>query len=130
MQYLHSLQMSGKKIKPNIPSREKADYHHWKLQMKKFISIPSDNHRTQYPAARFCTTTDEVLAVRFLEQDIELNGLSKTTGTIKLPPLRSGPPESFANSLFQNILRNSHREGPGRTWGQNLHKKSTHFQKR
>ena len=90
--------MSGKSIKPNIPSTEVSQLPpvnkpNEEIQMD-FIGPISEKNQKLYillsmdrfskrPAASLCKTTDGQTAVRFLEQYINLNGIPKTIRTDK-----------------------------------------------
>ena len=50
---------------------------------RRFYILLSMDRYSKWPAASFCTSTDGEAAVKFLEQYIWLNGISKTIGTDK-----------------------------------------------
>ena len=91
--------MSGTNIKPNIPSKEKNSLPllsspNEEVQLDFIGPITEHNRRfyillsillsdrySNWPAAKFCTSTDGETAVKFLEQYIRLNGMQKTIRT-------------------------------------------------
>ena len=90
--------MSGKSIKPNIPSTEVSQLPtvnkpNEEIQMdfigpiseknQKFYILLSMDRFSKWPAASLCKTTDGQTAVRFLEQYINLNGIPETIRTDK-----------------------------------------------
>ena len=90
--------MSGKNIKPNIPSTEKnnlrlLDNPDEEIQLDFIGPITVDNRRfhillfmdrfSKWPAASFCKSTDGETAIKFLEQYIQLNGVPKSIRTDK-----------------------------------------------
>ena len=94
--------MSGKNIKPNIPSTEKnnlprLDNPNEEIQFdfigpimvgsRQFQILLSMDGFSKWPAARCCTSTDGKTAKTFLEQYIQLNGVPKTIRTEKATAL-------------------------------------------
>ena len=90
--------MSGKNIKPNIPSREKnkfprLDNPNKEIQLDFIGPITVDNRRfhillsmerfSKWTVASFCTSNDGETAIKFLEQYIQVNGIPKTMRTDK-----------------------------------------------
>ena len=104
--------MSGKSIKPNIPSTEKnslplVNGPNEEIQLD-FIGPITDNHRPFYillpidryckwPSASYCKDTDGETAVKFLEQYIQLNGIPKTFRTDKAT--------AFTGRLFRDCCK-------------------------
>ena len=104
--------MSGKNIKPNIPSTEKnnlsrLDNPNEEIQLDFIGPITVDNRRfhillsmdrfSKWPAASFCTSTDGETAIKFLEQYIQLNGVPKT--------IRTDKATASTGRLFRNFCR-------------------------
>ena len=104
--------MSGKSIKPNIPSTEKShsppvNSPNDKMQLD-FIGPITEDHRhfyillsidrfSKWPAASFCKHTDIEKAVKYLEQFIHLNGVPKT--------IRTDKATAFTGRLFRKICK-------------------------
>ena len=104
--------MSGKNIKPNLPSTETnslppLDNPNEEIQLD-FIGPMTENNRRFYillsmdrykkwPAASFCTSTDRETAVNFLDQYIRLNGKPKTNRTDK--------DTAFTGRLFREFCK-------------------------
>ena len=102
--------MSGKGIKPNIPSAEKShsppvNSPNGKMQLD-FIGPITEDHRhfyillsidrfSKWPAASFCKHTDIEKAVKYLEQFIHLNRVPKT--------IRTDKAAAFTGRLFREI---------------------------
>ena len=107
--------MSGKSIKPNIPSAEKnslppVNSPNEEIQLN-FIGPITDNHRrfyvllsidrySEWPAASSCKHTDGETAVKFLEQYIQLNGIPKT--------MRTDKATAFTERLFRDFCKKKH----------------------
>ena len=104
--------MSGKNIKPNIPSTEKnnlprLDNPNEEIQLNFIGPITVDNRRfhillsmdrfSKWPAASFFTSTDGETAIKFLEQYIQLNGIPKTIRTDKVT--------AFTGHLFRDFCK-------------------------
>ena len=104
--------MSGKNIKPNIPSTEtnhlpRLDNPIEEIQLDLIGPITVDNRRfhillpmdrfSKWPAASFCTSTDRETALKFLEQYIELNGVTKT--------IRTNKATAFMGRLFGDFCK-------------------------
>ena len=105
--------LSGKSIKPNIPSTEKNnllprfDNSNEEIQLDFIGPITVDNRRfhillsmdrfSKWPAASFCTSTDVETANKFLEQNIQLNGVPKT--------IRTDKATAFTRRLFRNVCK-------------------------
>ena len=133
--------MSGKSIKPNIPSAEKntlppVHSPNEEIQLD-FIGPITDNNRrfhilltigrySKWPAASFCKYTDGETAKKFLEQYIQLNGIPKTIRTDKTTAFTD---RNFCKkTLHQTDLRNtvySHPHRLSRTRGQNSERQSS-----
>ena len=90
--------MSGKNIKPNIPSTETyslppLNNPNEEIQLNFIGPITERNRRfyiflsvdqySKWPAASFCKFTDGETAVEFIEKYIQLNGVPKTIRTDK-----------------------------------------------
>ena len=106
--------MSGKSIKPNLPSTEinsfpQLDNSNKEIQLD-FIGPMTENNRrffillymdrySKWPAASFCTSTDGETAVKFLDQYIRLNGIPK-----KLEPIR---PLRLRDDSLETSVRNT-----------------------
>ena len=90
--------MSGKHIKPNIPTTETnslppLNNPNEEIQLDFIGPITERNHRfyillsmdrySEWPAACFCASTDGETAVKILEQYIRLNGVPKAIRTDK-----------------------------------------------
>ena len=90
--------MSGKNIKPDKPSTEtnhlpRLETPNEEIQLDFIGPSTVDNRRfhilqsmvrfSEWPAARFCTSTDGETAINSLEQYIQLNGVPKTIRTDK-----------------------------------------------
>ena len=104
--------MSGKNIKPNIPSTEinslpPLDNPNEEIQLD-FIGPMTENNRrfyillsmdrySKWPAASFCTSTDGETAVKFLDQYIRLNGIPKT--------IRTDKATAFTGRLFRDFCK-------------------------
>ena len=103
--------MSGKSIKPNIPSTEVSQLPpvnkpNEEIQMdfigpiseknQKFYILLSMDPFSKWPAASLCKTTDGQTAVRFLEQYINLNGIPKTIRKDKTTAFMGVHLETFA----------------------------------
>ena len=104
--------MSGKNIKPNIPSTETnslppLNNPNEEIQMdfigpitennRRFYTLLSMDRYSKWPAASFCTSTDGETAVKFLEQYIQLNGIPKT--------IRSDRASAFTGRLFRDFCK-------------------------
>ena len=104
--------MSGRNIKPNIPSTEKnnlprLDNPNEEVQLDFIGPITVDNRRfhillsmdrfSKWPAASFCTSTDGETAIKFLEQYILLNGVPIT--------IRTDKATAFMGRLFRNFCK-------------------------
>ena len=104
--------MSGKNIKPNIPSTEKnnhsrLDNPNEEIQLDFIGPITVDNRRfhillsmdrfSKWPAASFCTSTDGERAVKFLEKYIQLSRRPKTIRTDKVT--------AFTGHLFRDFCK-------------------------
>ena len=107
--------MSGKNIKPNIPSTGKNSLPPFKnpneeIQLDFIGPITEHNRRfyillsmdlySKWPAASFCTSTDGGTAVKFLEQYIQLNGVPKTIRTDKATAFTG----RFSETSVKNII--------------------------
>ena len=105
-------QMSGKNIKPDIPSTEtnhlpRLENPNEEIQLHFIGPITVDNRRfhilhsmdrfSKWPAASFCTSTDGETAISFLEQYIQLNGVPIT--------IRTNKATAFTGRLFRNFCR-------------------------
>ena len=105
--------MSGKNIKPDIPSTGKNQLPllsepNEEIQLdfigpikeknKKFHILLSIDLYSKRPAASLCKTTDGQTAVRFLEQNIILNGIPKT--------IRTDKDTAFTGRLFREFCKN------------------------
>ena len=103
--------LSGKNIKPNIPSTEKnnrprLDNPNEEIQLDFIGPITVDNRRfhillsmdrfSKWPAASFCTSTDGETAIKLLEQYIQLNGIPKT--------IRTDKATAFTGHLFRDLF--------------------------
>ena len=104
--------MSGKNIKPNIPSTEinslpPLDNPNEEIQLD-FIGPMTENNRrfyillsmdrySKWPAASFCTSTDGETAVKFLDQYIRLNGIPKI--------IRIDKATAFTGRLFRDFCK-------------------------
>ena len=104
--------MSGKNIKPNIPSTEINSLPplanpNEEIQLD-FIGPMTENNRrfyillsmdrySKWPAASFCTSTDGETAVKFLDQYIRLNGIPKI--------IRTDKATAFTGRLFRDICK-------------------------
>ena len=104
--------MSGKNVKPNIPSTKKTnlppvngpnDYN-----QLDFIGPITENYRifyillfndrfSEWLAASFYKYTDGETAVKFLEQNIRLNGMPKT--------IRTDKATAFTGRLFRDFSK-------------------------
>ena len=104
--------MSGKIIKPNIPSTEKnnlprLDNPNKEIQLDFIGAITVDNRRfhillsmdlfSKWLAASFCTSTDGETAIKFFEQYIQLNGIPKT--------IRTDNATAFTGNLFRDFCK-------------------------
>ena len=104
--------MSGKSIKPNIPSTEKnnlppVNSPNEEIQLDLIGPITDNNRRfhillsidrySKWPAASFCKYTDGETAVKFLEQYIQLNGIPKT--------IRTDKATAFTGRTFRNFCK-------------------------
>ena len=107
--------MSGKNIKPNIPSTEKnnlprLDNPDEEIQLDFIGPITVDNRRfhillsmdrfSKWPAASFCTSTDGETTIKFLEQCIQLNGVPKTIRT------DTDKATAFTGRLLKTFVKN------------------------
>ena len=104
--------VSGKNIKPNIPSTETKSLPplnnpNEEIQMDFIGPITENNRRfyillsmdrySKWPAASFCLSRDGETAVKFLEQYIQLNGIPKT--------IRSYRATAFTGRLFRDFCK-------------------------
>ena len=104
--------MSGKNIKPNIPSTETISLPplnnpNEEIQMDFIGPITENNRRfyillsmdrySKWPAASFCTSTDGGTALKFLEQYIQLNSIPKT--------IWSDRATAFTGCLFRDFCK-------------------------
>ena len=104
--------MSGKNIKPNIPSTEtnhlpRLDNPNEEIQLyfigpitvenRQFHILLSMDRFSKWPAANFCTSTDGETAIKLLEQYIQLNGIPKT--------IRTDRTTAFTGRLFKNFCK-------------------------
>ena len=104
--------MSGKSIKPNIPSTEKnslppLNNPNEEIQLDffgpitertcRFYILLSMDRYSKWPAASFCASTDSETAVNFLEQYIRLNGVPKIISTDKAT--------AFTGRLFRDFCK-------------------------
>ena len=104
--------MSGKSIKPKIPSTEKnnlprLDNPNEEIQLDFIGPITVDNRRfhillsmdrfSKCPAARVCTSTDGEMPFKYLEKYIQLNGVPKT--------IRTDKATAFTGRLFRNFCK-------------------------
>ena len=109
---MSSLRISGKNIKPNIPSTETnslppLNNPNEEIQIDFIGPITENNCRfyillsmdrcSKWPAASFCTSTDGETAVKFLEKYIQLNGIPKT--------IRSDRATAFTGCLFRDFSK-------------------------
>ena len=109
--------MSGKNIKPNIPSTEtnhlpRLDNPNEEIQLDFIGPITVDNRRFhillstdrfgKWPAASFYTSTDGETAIKFLEQYNQLNGVPKTIRTDKATAFTGRLFEIFAKNITSN----------------------------
>ena len=105
--------MSGKNIKPNIPSSEKnslppLNNPNEEIQLdfigpnternRRFYILLSMDRYSKWPAASFCASTDGETAVKFLEQYIRRNGVPKT--------IRTDKATAFTGRLFRDFCKN------------------------
>ena len=111
--------ISGKNIKPNIPSTETNSLPPLKSPNEEILlgfvgPITEHNRRTyilmsmdlysKWPAASFCTSTDGEKAVKFLEQYIRLNGVPKINRTDKATTVTESFSEIFAKKHYIKVL--------------------------
>ena len=104
--------MSGKNIKPNIPSTEANNLPplsdpHKETQLdfigpiternRRFYILLSMDKYSKWPVASFCTSTDGEAAVKFLEQYIGLNEIPKT--------IRTDKTTAFTGRFFRDFCR-------------------------
>ena len=104
--------MSGKNIKPNIPSTETnslppLNNPNEEIQMdfigpitknnRRFYILPSMDRYSKWPAASFCTSTDCETAVKFLEHYNQLNSIPKT--------IKSDIATAFTGRLFREFCK-------------------------
>ena len=104
--------MSGKNIKPNIPSTEinrlpPLDNPNEEIQLdfigpmtennSRFYILLSMDRYSKWPAASFCTSTDGETAVKFLDQYIQLNGIPKI--------IRTDKATAFTGRLFRDFCK-------------------------
>ena len=104
--------MSGKNIKPNIPSRERSslpplNIPNEEIQLdfigpitehnRRFYILLSMDRYNKWPAVSFCTSTDGETAVKFLEQYIRLNGVPIT--------IRTDKATAFTGRLFRDFCK-------------------------
>ena len=105
--------MSGKHIKPKIPSTEKIQLPpiskpNEEIQLNFIGPITKKNHRfcillsidqfSKLPAASFCKSTGSRTSINFLEQYINLNGIPKTIKTDKAT--------AFTSRVFGEFCKN------------------------
>ena len=103
--------MSGKNIKPNLPSTETnrlplLDNPNEEIQLdficptennRRFYILLSKDRYSKWPATSFCTSKDGETAVKFLDQNIRLNGITKTIRTDKYT--------AFTGRLFRDFCK-------------------------
>ena len=103
--------MSGKSIKPNIPSTEKnlppVNNPNEEIQLdfigpitdnqSRFFILLSIDRYSKWPAASCCKHTDGETAVKFFEQFIQLNGIPKT--------IRTDKAAAFTGRLFRDFCK-------------------------
>ena len=135
--------MSGKNIKPNIPSTEiislpPLDNPNEEIQLD-FIGPMTENNRrfhillsmdrySKWPAASFCTSTDGETAVKFLDQYIRLNGIPKIFRTDRATAFTGRLFRLLQETLHKINIRDTvytHTYRPGRTWSKNSERKPT-----
>ena len=111
--------MSGKNIKPNIPSIEKnslppLNNPNEEIQLdligpiternRRFYILLSMDRYSKWPAASFCASTDGETAVNFLEQYIRLNGIPETIRTDKATAFTGGLFRDFCKKHYIKLI--------------------------
>ena len=114
--------MSGKNIKPDIPStetnhlppvriseqRNPIRFHRinqWTVvNNRRFHIFISMDRFSERPAASFCTSTDGETAIKFPEQYIQLNGVPKTIRTDKATAFTGRPFRNFCKEHYIKLL--------------------------
>ena len=111
--------MAGKSIKPNIPSTEKnqlppLNEPNEELQLdfigpiternRRFYILLSMDRFSKWPAASFCKSTDSQMAVKFLEQYVNLNGIPKTIRTDKSTAFTSRSLKEFCKGHQMKLI--------------------------
>ena len=104
--------MSGKNIKPNIPSTEKNELPKLenpneeiqldfigpiKIKHRNIYILLSVDRYSKWPAACLTSTTNGTTAVKFLEQYIKLNGIPKV--------IRTDQGTAFTGKIFRNFCK-------------------------
>ena len=111
--------ISGKSIKPDIPSTEtnhlpRLENANEEIQLDFIGPITVDNRRfhillsmdrfSKWQAASFCTSTDGETAIKFLEQYIQINGVPETIRTDKATAFTARPFRTFSKEHYIKLL--------------------------
>ena len=104
--------MSGKNIRPNVPSTEKnsllpLNIPNEEIQLdfigpiternRRFYILLSMDRYSKWSAENYCASTDGETTVKFLEQYIRLNGVPKT--------IRTDEATAFTGRLFRDFCK-------------------------